>query len=146
MEQRLKIQDVQPAAWKAMYELSNSLAGAKLTKTQMSLITIRASQINRCAFCIDMHTKEALKAGENDQRLFLLDAWKETDKFSKEEKVLLSMTEEITLVSHHGLSEETYKKAKELFSDEMIAQAIMAIVIINGWNRIAVSTQMPIGQ
>jgi AhpD family alkylhydroperoxidase len=144
METRLKIQDVQPAAWKTMYELSTYLAGTKLTKTQMSLITIRASQINGCAFCIDMHTKEALKGGENNQRLFLLNAWRETDKFLQEERVLLAMTEEITLISHRGLTDETYSKAKELFSDEMIAQIIMAIVTINGWNRIAISTQMPV--
>jgi AhpD family alkylhydroperoxidase len=146
MENRLKIQDVQPAAYKAMYGLSGYLTGTQLTKSQVLLIEVRASQINGCAFCIDMHTKDALKNGESTQRLFLLNAWKETDKFSEEEKVILAMTEEITLINQHGLSDETYKKAKGFFSDEVIAQTIMAIVIINAWNRIAISTQMSPGE
>ncbi len=146
MENRIKIQDVQPQAWKAMYNLSGYLAGTQLTKTQQELIKMRASQVNGCAFCIDMHTKDALKNGETTQRIFLLNAWRETDLFSAEEKALLAMTEEVTLISQHGLSNETYKAAKTFFSDEVIAQIIMAIVIINGWNRIAISTLMPVPQ
>ncbi len=146
MENRIKIQEVQPVAWKAMYNLAGYLTGTQLTKTQMELIKIRASHINGCAFCIDMHTKDALKNGESTQRLFLLNAWKETDKFSEEEKVLLAMTEEITLINQQGLTGETYKKATGLFSEEFIAQAIMAVVIINAWNRIAISTHMPVGE
>ncbi|WP_028980950.1 carboxymuconolactone decarboxylase family protein [Sporocytophaga myxococcoides] len=144
MGNRIKIQDVQPAAWKAMYNLSGYLGSTQLTKSQMELIKIRASQINGCAFCIDMHTKDALKSGETGQRIFLLNAWRETDIFSEEEKVLLAITEEITLISQHGLTDATYKKAKNFFSEELIAQAIMAVVIINAWNRIAISTQMPV--
>ena len=144
MENRFKIQDVQPLAWKAMYHLSSYLDGTKLTKSQQELIKIRASQINGCAFCIDMHTKDALKNGETIQRIFLLNAWKETDKFSEEEKVLLAMTEEITLIHQHGLTDVTYENAKKFFSEEVIAQIIMAVVVINGWNRISVSTCLPV--
>ena len=146
METRVKIQDAQPLAWKAMYNLSNYLEGTKLTKSQHELIKIRSSQINGCAFCIDMHTKDALKNGETTQRIFLLNAWKETDKFSEEEKVLLAITEEVTLINQHGLTDETYKNAKKFFSEEVIAQIIMAVVVINGWNRIAISTRMPVGE
>lgn len=146
MEHRFKMQTTQPAAWKAMYDLTAYLANVQLTKSQLELIKIRASQINACAFCIDMHTKDALKNGETHQRLFLLNAWRETDKFSEEEKALLAIAEEVTLINQHGLTENTYKKATEYFSEELIAQAIMAVVIINAWNRIAISTQMPVGR
>lgn len=91
-----------------------------------------------------MNTKDAIKSGETGQRIFLLNAWEETNIFSEEEKVLLAITEEVTLISHHGLTDATYKKAKDFFSEEVIAQAIMAVVIINAWNRIAISTQMPV--
>ena len=144
MDNRIKMQNVQPAAWKAMYSLTNYLTSTQLTKSQIALIEIRASQINGCAFCINMHTQDALKNGESTQRLFLLNAWKETDKFSDEEKALLAITEEVTLINRHGLSDATYKKAKEFFSEEVIAQIIMAVVIINSWNRIAISTQLPV--
>ena len=146
METRIKIQDVQPAAWKAMLALETYLAGSQLSKSQKELIKLRASQINACAFCIDMHSKDALKNGETPQRLLLLNAWRETDVFSEEEKALLAITEEITLIHQHGLSPATYHTAKQFFSDEVLAQIIMAVVTINAWNRIAISTQLPVAR
>ncbi|MET0463561.1 MAG: carboxymuconolactone decarboxylase family protein [Chitinophagaceae bacterium] len=146
MEPRFNIQHVAPAAYKAMLGLSSYLATTQLTKGQQELIKIRASQINGCAFCIDMHTKEALHIGETAQRIFLLNAWKETDLFTEEEKALLAVTEEITLINQQGLTEETYQKAKRYFSEEFIAQTIIAIVTINAWNRIAVSTHLPVAK
>ena len=146
MENRFKMQEIQPAAWKAMYGLTAYLNTVQLTKAQQELIKIRSSQLNGCAFCIDMHTKDALKNGESNQRIFLLNAWKETDKFSEEEKALLAITEEVTLISQYGLTDATYKKAKTFFSEEVIAQTIMAVVIINSWNRIAISTLLPVAE
>lgn len=146
MENRLKIQDVQPNGWKAMFALETYLAGSDLTKTQKELIKLRTSQINGCAFCIDMHSKDALKNGETPQRLLLLNAWKETDVFTDEEKALLAVTEEVTLIHQHGLTADTYQNAKKYYSDEVIAQIIMAIVTINAWNRIAISTQIPVAK
>lgn len=146
MENRVKIQDAQPTGWKAMFGLENYLASSQLTKSQKELIKIRASQINGCAFCIDMHSKDAMKNGESNQRIFLLNAWKETDKFSADEKALLAITEEITLVHQQGLTDATYANAKKYFSEEIIAQIIMAAVIINAWNRIAISTQIPVSE
>ncbi|TKC59114.1 carboxymuconolactone decarboxylase family protein [Pedobacter hiemivivus] len=142
MEKRIDINEIQPQAYKAMYALEGYLATTELSKTQKELIKIRASQINGCAFCIDMHTKDALKHGETTQRIFLLNAWREADLFTEEEKVILAMTEEITLIHNQGLSAETYKKATEFFNENNIAQIIMAIVTINAWNRIAISTEM----
>lgn len=140
MNNRINIQEIDPTAYKAMFTLSGYMQHVNLTHIQVELIKIRASQINGCAFCIDMHTKDALKHGETTQRIFLLNAWRETSLFTEEEKVLLAMTEEITLIHQHGLSEETYAKAEKFFDKNQIAQIIMAIVIINGWNRIAIST------
>jgi len=146
MEKRVNINETEPQAFKAMYALEGYLATAQLSKTHKELIKIRASQINGCAFCIDMHTKDALKNGETQQRIFLLNAWRETDLFTDEEKVILSMTEEITLIHQHGLSAGTYKKAEQYFDKNGIAQVIMAIATINTWNRIAVSTQLEPGK
>lgn len=139
---RVNINETEPQAFKAMYALEGYLATVQLSKIQKELIKIRASQINGCAFCIDMHTKDALKYGETTQRIFLLNAWHETQLFSEEEKVLLAITEEITLIANKGLSEETYAKAEQFFDRNQIAQIIMAVVTINAWNRIAISTQL----
>jgi len=144
MEQRIKIAEVFPEAFKGMYALSASLSKTGLTPIQKELIKIRASQINQCAFCLNMHTRDALKAGETQQRIFLLNAWRETDLFTDEEKAMLALTEEVTLISKHGVSNEIYNEVKKFFSGEVIAQIIMSTVLINSWNRIAVSTHTPI--
>ena len=144
--QRVNINETAPQAIKAMYALVGYLGTIQLSKTSMELLKIRASQINGCAYCIDMHTKEALKNGETTQRIFLLNAWRETSLFTPEERLVLAMTEEITLIHQQGLSEATYAKALALFDEQLIAQIIMAIVTINAWNRIAISTQLQPGQ
>ena len=142
MEQRVNIEKTQPEAWKAMYALSIAVSKSGMSPIQKHLVMIRASQINSCAFCINMHTKEALKLGETQQRIFLLSAWKETDLFTGEEKALLALTEEITLIHQDGVSDNTYKQAEKYFSPERIGEIIMSIVLMNAWNRIAVSTRM----
>lgn len=146
MSRRVNISETEPAAFKAMYGLVNYLETSKIPKTHMELLKIRASQINGCAYCIDMHTRDALKNGETNQRIFLLNAWKETNLFTAEEKVVLAVTEEVTLISQGGLSDETYKKAISLFDEHYVSQLIMAIVTINAWNRIAISCQTEIPQ
>lgn len=140
MEKRIKIDEIEPGAYKAMLALESYLATTQLTKTHKELIKIRASQINGCAFCIDMHTKDALENGETNQRIFLLNAWKETDLFTEEEKVLLAITEEVTLIHRQGLTSDTYRRAKQIFDENYIAQVIMAVVTINAWNRLSIST------
>ena len=87
-----------------MYALEGYLASTPLKKSHKELIKIRASQINRCSYCIDMHTKDALKNGETNQRIFLLNAWRETDLFTEEEKAILAITEEVTLIHQQGLN------------------------------------------
>jgi len=141
---RLDISKLEPNAYKAMFGLENYLLTTALEKSHKELIKIRASQINGCAFCLDMHTKDAIKLGETPQRIFLLNAWRETDLFSAEEKIILGLTEELTLISKGGVSDELYSKAIAIFGENYVAQIIMAAVAINGWNRIAISTNMEI--
>ena len=146
MENRVNINETEPKAYKAMYGLEGYLATTQLSKTHKELVKIRASQINGCAYCIDMHTKDALSYGETAQRIFLLNAWRETSLFTEEEKVILAITEEVTLIHNQGLSQETYKRAEQLFDKNYIAQIIMAVVAINAWNRIAISTKLEPGK
>ncbi len=144
MKSRIQIESIEPDAYKGMFRLENYLKVSSLNVRHKHLIYVRASQLNGCAFCIDMHTKEALRDGETAQRLFLLNAWNESDLFSEEEKLILKMTEEVTLIHQKGLTDETYEKAIERFDGNYIAQIIMAVVTINAWNRISVSTSKSI--
>lgn len=146
MEQRISISnETQPKAFKALLALEGFLAQTSISKKIKGLIKIRASYINGCSFCVDMHTREAIEDGETLQRIFLIAAWKEAAKFFiEEEQVVLTMTEEITLIHQHGLCDATYEKASRFFSPDQIAEIIMAIVTINAWNRIAISTHLQI--
>jgi len=143
MSVRINIAATDSSAYKAMSGLEQYLQTTSLNHIQKELIKIRASQINGCAFCLDMHTRDAVQYGETPQRIYLLNAWREASEFyTDEEQVLLAMTEEITLISRQGLTENTYARAKGLFSEKQIAEIIMAVITINAWNRIAVSTHL----
>jgi len=143
MKTRFKMNLVQPEAYKAMYALEKYLSTSAIDPLHKELIKIRASQINGCAFCLNMHTHDARKLGETEQRIYVMSAWREArNLFSEEEQLLLEMTEEITLIHQHGLSDALYEKAIKLFGEEKTAQIIMSIITINGWNRIAVALHM----
>jgi AhpD family alkylhydroperoxidase len=142
MEKRISVKQTEPGAYKAMLALENYLKTSKLTNTHKELIKIRASQINGCAYCINMHAKKARNNGETEQRIYLLNAWRETDLFNEEEKALLALTEEVTLIQH-GVSDETYQQAAKFFDENYLAQIIMAIVTINAWNRISIASRTP---
>jgi AhpD family alkylhydroperoxidase len=144
MSTRIKILNADSDSYQAMMNLEATLQTTSLSNIQKELIKTRASQINQCAFCLNMHTKDALKYGESAQRLFLLNAWRETDLFTEEEKIILAMTEEITLISMKGLTDETYEKATQYFDEGQIKSIIMAVITINMWNRIAISTHLQI--
>ncbi|WP_333877974.1 carboxymuconolactone decarboxylase family protein [Flavobacterium sp.] len=141
MNNRVNILETQPEAYKAMMGLEKYIASGSLTPTHKELIKIRASQLNGCAYCINMHTRDARKLGETEQRIYLLNAWRETTLYTPEEEAILAMTEEITLIQNH-LSQVTYDAAKKLFDDHYIAQIIMMITTINAWNRIAIATEL----
>lgn len=141
MKTRINIEKTEPAGYKAILGLEKFIESTPLTRTHKELIKIRASQINGCAFCIDMHTKEARKAGETEQRIYALNAWRETPFFSEEEQVILSLTEEVTLISNH-VADETYEQAVNVLGETYLAQVILAIITINAWNRIGISTKL----
>jgi AhpD family alkylhydroperoxidase len=144
MSQRLNLQHVAPEAYKAMFALEKYLGTTQLTLIQKHLLKVRASQLNGCAFCLDMHTREARHDGETEQRLYLLNAWRETSLFTPEEQALLALTEEITFISKGGVSEATYQQAVAVLGEQRVAQAIMAAITINAWNRIAITTHLPV--
>ncbi|HEV7381574.1 MAG TPA: carboxymuconolactone decarboxylase family protein [Dyadobacter sp.] len=146
MENRFNMNALQPEAFKAMYGLEGYLKASKLSKTHKELIKLRASQINGCAYCLDMHSKDAIKLGESMQRIVLLDAWRETSLYTEEERVVLSLTEAVTLIHQGGISDELYQKAEATLGKEYLAQVIMMIVTINAWNRIAISTHLQPGE
>lgn len=141
METRIKIDQVEPAGYKAIIGLEMFIESTPLKRIHKDLIKIRASQINGCAFCIDMHTKEARKTGETEQRIYALNAWRDAPFFSEEERAILALTEEVTLISNH-VKDETYNKALEALGETYLAQVILAIITINAWNRIGITTQL----
>jgi len=140
MDKRINIKELEPNAYKAMSGLEQYIRSSKLPPLLREMIKIRASQINGCAYCIDMHTQEALKLGEKQRRIFALSAWKESPLFTEEEKAVLQLTEEVTLISKDALSDETYSKVLKFYGENELAQIIMQVIIINMWNRMAVST------
>jgi AhpD family alkylhydroperoxidase len=143
MTKRINFNDVQPSAYDAMDALDKFLDDSTIDQLHKEFIKIRASQINGCAYCVDSHSHDALRLGESLQKVLLISAWREAkDVFSEEERLLFRMTEEITLIHQHGLSDEAYQQAIQVFGEEKTAQIIMAIVTINAWNRIGVATEL----
>lgn len=141
METRMNLSAVEPEGYKVMLAFEKYLATTQLTKIHKELIKIRASQINGCAYCLDMHTKDALKHGETQQRIFTLSAWRETPFFTKEEQAILALTEEVTLIPNH-VSDKTYNEAIAVLGEKYAAQVIFAVIAINAWNRIGITTGM----
>ncbi|MGF7042093.1 carboxymuconolactone decarboxylase family protein [Mucilaginibacter lappiensis] len=141
MKTRIKINEIEPAGYRAVLGLEKFIESTPLTKKHKDLIKIRSSQINGCAFCIDMHTKDARKAGETEQRIYALNAWRDTSFFSEEERAILALTEEVTLISNH-VTDETYEQAAKVLEETYLAQVILAIITINVWNRIGITTKL----
>jgi len=141
MKERINILKTDPKAYEAMIGLEKYIAQSGLDKKLYELIKTRASQINGCAYCINMHTRDAMKEGETAQRLFLLDAWRETDLYTSKERAVLELVEAMTLISNRHVSDEIYEDAMAHLSDKEMSAVIMAVVTINGWNRIAITSQ-----
>lgn len=132
-----------PDAYKAMKMLSDYTQNSGLDKKLLELVKIRASQINGCAFCLDMHATAAMKLGETDLRMLMLSAWDEAGLYSEREKAALAWTEAVTLISESQISDELYKTAREHFSEKELADLTWAITVINGWNRMMVAFAVP---
>ncbi|KQL45301.1 hypothetical protein AN963_26315 [Brevibacillus choshinensis] len=142
MKARMNYRSANPQALNAMLQLEKYVQESGLDKNLMELIKIRASQINGCAFCLDMHTKDARKLGETEQRIYLLNAWREAGFYTDAERAVLALTEAVTLISNGGVSDEIYANVREHFDEQQYVALIMAINTINAWNRIAISTGM----
>jgi AhpD family alkylhydroperoxidase len=128
-----------PDGVKAMRGLEKYVHGCGLEPALLELIKTRASQINGCAFCLDMHTKDARAKGETEQRLYTLSAWEETPFFSERERAALAWTEAVTRVADTHVPDELYESVRKNFTEKELVDLTLAIVAINGWNRLAIS-------
>ncbi|MBW7475395.1 carboxymuconolactone decarboxylase family protein [Paenibacillus oenotherae] len=142
METRFRMEQVNARAYEGMLGLEKAVSSASLDKKMKELIKIRASQINGCAFCINMHALDARKLGETEQRIYALNAWRETTFFTPEERAALALAEAVTLVTEGHVSDEVYNEARQYFDETVLSEIIMAAVTINAWNRIAIATRM----
>jgi len=128
-----------PSGYKAMSALEQYVRSCGLESSLLEVIKIRASQINGCAFCLDMHTKDARAAGEAEQRLYTLSAWRETPFFTERERAALAWTEAVTRVAATHVPDEIYEAVRQHFTEKELVDLTLAIVAINGWNRLAIA-------
>lgn len=138
MTARINPYTAAPATLKAWLSVSNQIAATGLEKPLIELVKIRASQINGCANCLNMHTYEARQAGETEQRIAVLPAWREAPCYTVRERAALEWTEHVTLVAHERAPQDAYDRLAQQFSEEEQVNLTMAIIVINGWNRLAV--------
>jgi AhpD family alkylhydroperoxidase len=139
MEQRLNYAHLAHGALAALRELETYVRSSGLETSLLELVRMRASQINGCAYCLDMHSKDARAAGETEQRLYALNAWEETPFYSDRERAALAWTEAVTLVSQTHVPADVYELARTQFSDKELVDLTVAIAAINSWNRMAIS-------
>jgi AhpD family alkylhydroperoxidase len=137
---RFDLTQLNPEAYRHLLQMEGLIA-RNVEPTLYHLVKLRASQINGCAFCLQMHTAEALKHGETPERMMALDAWEESPLFTDKERAALAWTEELTLIADSGASSETYEALRQQFSADEIGWLILAAVQINAWNRIAISSR-----
>ena len=145
MKSRLNYNEVAPGALRAMMGREKYVHQSDLESSLVELVKMRASQLNECAYCIDMHSKDARKAGETEQRLYALSAWRETPFFSERERAALEWTEALTKLSSTHITDELYDSVKKHFSDEEMVVLTMSIIAINGWNRLGVGFRSEVG-
>ncbi|WP_220208670.1 carboxymuconolactone decarboxylase family protein [Reticulibacter mediterranei] len=145
MEARLRYTLAAPEARKALFQLQEYVNNCGLEMSLLNLVSLRASQINGCAFCLDMHTKDARAEGESEQRLYLLSAWREAPFYSERERAALEWTEAVTLVANDHIPDEVYERVRPHFTDEELVNLTMAINAINSWNRLNVAFRTPAG-
>jgi AhpD family alkylhydroperoxidase len=140
MQARLDSSKISPAAYQAMLTLEAFVHKAwRQEPSLIELVKMRASQINGCAYCLDMHSKDARAGGETEQRLYALNAWRETPFFTDRERAALAWAEAVTLVTEGHVPDEVYEEARKHFSEEEMVNLTMAVVTINGWNRLSIA-------
>jgi len=136
---RINYNKAAPEVLRAMMSLEQQVQKSGLEQSLLNLVKLRASQINGCAYCIDMHSKDARAQGETEQRLYELDAWRETEFYSGRERAALAWTEAVTLVANGHVPDEVYREVRELFSEADLVNLTLAVVAINGWNRLGIA-------
>ncbi len=139
MQPRMDFVKAAPNGYKAMSALESYVRQSDLEHSLLELVKIRASQINGCAFCLDMHTKDARAAGETEQRLYTLSAWHETPFFTDRERAALTWTEAVTRVADTHVPDDVFERVRQQFTEKELADLTLAIVTINGWNRLAIA-------
>jgi AhpD family alkylhydroperoxidase len=139
MKERLNYAAASPAGFEAMRTLEDHVRQSGLDHRLLELVKTRASQLNGCAYCLDMHTKDARAAGETEQRLYALSAWRETPFFNARERAALGWTEAVTRLGEGPVSDEVYAEVRPHFDDRQLVDLTLAIVAINGWNRLAIA-------
>ncbi len=145
MNQRIHYQKTAPGAMQALYGLEKYLRSCGLEPGLIDLVKLRASRINGCAYCVDMHSKDLRAAGESEERVFSLPVWREAPYYTDRERAALSWTEAVTLVSKDHVPDDVYAWARQQFSEKELVDLTAAIVTINGWNRFAISFRKPAG-
>ena len=138
MDARIKIEKAAPGAVKAMLDLQKYVDNCGLEESLLDLIRLRSSQINGCTYCIDMHTKDARARGESEQRLYELDAWRETPFYSERERAALEWTEAVTLITDGHVPDDLYERARNQFGEKELVDLTLAIAVINTWNRMSI--------
>ena len=139
MKERLDYKKASPGAFQAMLGLEKYVRQTSgLEHSLLELVKMRVSQINGCAYCLDMHSKDARAAGETEQRLYVLPAWRETDFYTERERAALAWAEALTQLAGHEVSDELYEQVHRQFDDKAIVDLTLAIIGINGWNRLAI--------
>jgi AhpD family alkylhydroperoxidase len=139
MSERLDYAAVNPSAAKAMSALEGTVRQSGLERPLLELVKMRASMINGCAYCLDMHSKDARAEGETEQRLYALSAWRETPFYSERERAALSWTEAVTSVAETHVPDDVFEETRKCFSEKELVDLTLAIIAINGWNRLAIS-------
>jgi AhpD family alkylhydroperoxidase len=139
MHARIDLQNVAPGALQVMFGLEHYLRKCGLPEKLLHLIKLRVSQINGCAYCIDMHSKDLRAAGDTEQRLYLLDAWREAPFYTDRERAALAWAEAVTLVTEGHVPDEVYEEVRKQFSEEELVNLTLAVVTINGWNRMSIA-------
>lgn len=142
MEVRFNYRSANPEAFRTMLKLEEFIKSSGLDVRLYEIIKIRASQINGCAFCLDMHTRDLRNMGETEQRIYLLSAWREAPFYSDKERAVLELTEAVTRISEQGVPQDVYERVRAHFDEGEYVTLIMAINTINAWNRLAISTGM----
>lgn len=142
MEPRIDVFKVAPGAYKALLGLETYLHQSGLEEPLMHLLKLRTSQINGCAYCLDMHWKDLKSIGESDQRLYSLDAWREAPFYSDRERAALAWTEAVTKITDGHVPDEVFEKTRIQFSEKEIADLTLAATAINAWNRICIATRV----